>query len=338
MVATGRLACLAGLLLCLVPPTRGAAEPGDALAPYFSRNQSPIIQIHGLPGAEPGTVVPPGETELRLTFNAANNYAREFADAEWAIFDGETYRFDTSIRYGFAKRWELGIDIPVVSHQGGAFDSFIIDWHNTFGMTQGGRTTEVGKDELRFYYQKDNEARLELYDNTGGVGDLMLLLGCQLWRGRNGSGACARWGLKLPTGDSGDLTGSGATDTSLSAWAETRPRVAGREASFYGGAGVLLVGEGDVLEDQQEPVVWFGSVGLAWYMFSWIAPKFQFDMHSRFYDQSDLDQVGKWSIQIVTGAALRLPWRTALDVTVVEDIDQDTSPDVVFHIALRKRL
>ena len=52
---------------------------------------------------------------------------------------------------------------------------------------------------------------------------------------------------------------------------------------------------------------------------------------------SRLRQVDMWSAQLVSGATVILPGNTHLDLAVVEDSVVKTSPDVVFHFALRRR-
>jgi hypothetical protein len=95
--------------------------------------------------------------------------------------------------------------------------------------------------------------------------------------------------------------------------------------------------DGDVLTEQQRNLVAFGSVGAGWRPLQWLTLKVQLDGHTSFYRDSDLSELGSDSVQAVMGGTLHFSERTALDLGVAEDLIIKTSPDVVFHFALRHR-
>ena len=45
-----------------------------------------------------------------------------------------------------------------------------------------------------------------------------------------------------------------------------------------------------------------------------------------------------WAVELVTGATILLPAGFALDIAVAEDIAVNTTPDVVFHFAIKRSL
>ena len=110
--------------------------------------------------------------------------------------------------------------------------------------------------------------------------------------------------------------------------------VVGEGSSIVG----VFLGNGDVLEDQQNYVVGFGSVGVSWKPLKWFAPKIQLDWHSPFYHNSNVTQLARWSAQLGVGGSFALPYQFIFDIGVVEDVVVEASPDVVFHFGLRKRL
>jgi hypothetical protein len=95
--------------------------------------------------------------------------------------------------------------------------------------------------------------------------------------------------------------------------------------------------EGDVLKEQQRNWVGFGGLGIGWSPARWIAFKLQANGHTSFYKDSELRELNMSSIQLTIGGTLAFSERISLDVGVTEDVVTLTSPDVVFHLALRGR-
>jgi hypothetical protein len=147
-----------------------------------------------------------------------------------------------------------------------------------------------------------------------------------------------RTGLKLPTGDSDNLLGSGSADLAIQLVGSDAASLASAHLALSGSAGVLFMSDGDVLEEQQNHVVGFGSVGMSWQPLRWFAPKVQLEWHSPLYHDSNMPQLARWSAQLAVGGSFALPYRFTLELGVVEDLVVKTSPDIAFHFGLRKRL
>lgn len=201
------------LLLLFLTSTPTLAER-QVSSPFFTRNLSPVIQIFGLPPSEGGQVTPHGRTKLRLVMETANNFTSDESSKESVLFDGETSRLTLSFRHGFAQYWEAGIDIPVVSHQRGMFDGLIENWHDTFALPQGGRD-DAPRNRLHYFYKQEGEKEgLNFSDSGTGIGDTSLYLAYQLNRKTTAVRRyiALRGGIKLPSGSSDNLRGSGGTD------------------------------------------------------------------------------------------------------------------------------
>jgi hypothetical protein len=95
--------------------------------------------------------------------------------------------------------------------------------------------------------------------------------------------------------------------------------------------------EGDVLKDQQNNLVGFGTLGLGWGPAEWISFKLQLDGHTALYRNSSLIELSHNSLMLVVGGALKLPDGYLLDIGVSEDVAVATAPDVAFHFGLSKR-
>ncbi len=275
---------------------------------------------------------------MRLVAEAANQSAGGSNAREFALFDGETYRFSLSLRHSPWPGWEVGLDLPVVSHSGGIFDSFIEGWHDFFGLPQGGRD-DLPQNRLIYSYGKDGDAGFDLRNDTTGLGDIRTYLSYQLCGGATDSkrSLALRAGIKLPTGDSDRLRGSGGTDLHLRLAGTDAATLEALDLTLSASAGVLWLGQGDILPGRQRDWVGFGSAGAGWHPLEWLALKLQVDAHSSFFRGSDLEEIDSGSLQLVMGGTLFFGRDWNLDLAVTEDIVVNTAPDVVFHLALGHR-
>jgi len=225
------------------------------------------------------------------------------------------------------------VQIPYINHDGGSLDRFIEGWHSTFGLPKGGRNT-APRNQLRYFYQRNGVTRLSLVNATSGIGDVRLTAGWQWPDAGNDTRLAIRSSLSLPTGDSDQLQGSGAMEAALWAIADRTRRWFDYPGSIFGGGGLLLMGKGDVLADQQRRIAAFASVGAGVQVLPWMTLKLQADVNSPFYDGSDLRQINATAVQLLMGGDVRLAKNVRLDVMVGEDLTVRASPDVVFHLAL----
>lgn len=313
-----------------------AAQPAysfQPIAPFFSTNQSPIIQIHGLPAIDSAAVLPEQRARYRLTHDLASNYTFKDRANESLLFDGETNRSTFSYSRGIGNGWEWGAQIPFVSHGGGSLDGFIEDWHDTFRLPQGGRDV-AAHNQFTYRYQRNGVTELLLAESASGIGDLRLTAGKQWLSAGQHTRLALRGALSLPTGNSDELLGSGSMDLAVWATSDRRQQWLSYPGSVFGGGGVLLMGEGDVLAGQQRRVVAFGSFGGGLRVQPWMSLKLQADIHSPFYDGSELEQINATAVQLLMGGDLQLAKNIRLDVMVGEDLTVHASPDVVFHLSL----
>lgn len=311
---------------------------GIEVVPLYTRNQSPLVQVFGLPLAEEGNLTPEGDVDSRLVLDIANIFTGDSDENETLRLDGEVYRLTLALRYGVSDRLELGLDIPYVWHNGGNFDGFIDGFHQTFDMPEGGR--EVWKtDYLRYVSVRNGETELYLGDDVSGLGDILLTAGWQLTRHPepHPGGIALRGGIKLPTGDAEKLTGSESTDISLRLTGTDAESLSPWDLTWYWGAGGMWMSRGEVLSSRQRNAVAFGTLGIGWAPVSWGALKLQFDGHTPFYKDSDLVQLDSSSVQVIFGASLQLPGKFLFDFGVSEDLVVNTAPDAIFHFALRRR-
>ena len=223
------------LLLCIF----FAAQPLPAveIVPFQTQNQSPLIQIFGLPGIGKATVLDRQAVDLRFTVDLANNYTTETTAREKILLDGESTRFTLLGRYGLGRGLEVGMEIPYLITGGGFLDNFIEGYHHTFGFPNGGRELAPAN-RLLYHYEKNGRTLLHVDQSGAGLGDVRLTGGWQLLGGEKNSsqGMALRASLKLPTGDSDGLRGSGSTDLAVWLVGSTDVSLTRGHLSFFGAA------------------------------------------------------------------------------------------------------
>ena len=331
-----RRTIIAVLMLSGIPDHPGHADP-LATTPFYTANQSPLVQIYGLPAAESATIQPPGHTWSQLALDVANNFASRDTGREKILLDGESDRLTLALRHGIAKNLEIGMDLPLIGYNGGIFDRLIEGWHRFFGLPRGNRTN-ARRDRLLFSYDREDQQRLRLDHANFGIGDIRLAGGWQLYHDESSNplAVALRASLKLPTGSSARLHGSGSTDVAL--WLTGSddyplPGSWGHLGLFMAAGGMALT-KGEVLRDQQQHLAGFGSLGFGWSPEERIALKAQFSSHTPFYKGSDLTQLSQPAVQLLIGGTYAFASGTALDIAVSEDITVAASPDVALHLGL----
>lgn len=320
------------MCICISVPYSSLAQ---TVTPFYTFNQSPIIQIHGLPAIDSARVLSEDRSRYRLITDIASNSTTRQRSNEDVLFDGETKRLTFSYTQGVGENLEWGIRIPYVSHDGGIFDAFIEDWHDTFDLPQSGRD-EAPRNRLTYRYVRNGNTLLNLTDSTDGIGDVRIN-GAWQWRRAkkpDETNIAVRSSLSLSTGDSDKLMGSGGLDAAFWVSADRAAPWFTFPGSLWGGAGILLLGKGDVLANQQRDIALFGSIGGGAKVWSKVSLKLQLDIHTALYDKSNLNQINGNAVQLVMGGDIEIDKNMRLDLAVKEDPTVHASPDVVFHIGL----
>ena len=321
------------LLACICSASISSTAAAEEIIPFASSNQNPLVAIFGLPATAPATILKDDRTTVEFRSDIASSCSSNSNSRESVLLDGETYRLTLAARRGIGRNLEIGMELPYVMHRQGFLDSFIKNWHDFFGLPQGERDN-IPEDQLDYRYSRNGDEEVNLTDSSQGLGDLRLTAGWQLLRqdAPTRKSLALRASLKLPTGDSDKLLGSGSTDLAL--WLSGSAAGEDDTVALFGSIGILFLSNGDVIADQQNNLVGFGSIGVGWQALDSLNLKLQVDAHSAFYDDSELKELSE-SAQLLIGGTLAMTEATALDIAVGEDIVVDSAPDVVFHIALR---
>lgn len=307
----------------------GIAVAADS-EPLYVKNLSPVSALYGLPSQRKAQSQQAGSFALALHNSVANHYVLEDDGLEQANIDGETVRIAFEVRYGIADNWDVQVELPWVHYSGGQLDSAIENWHDLWGMPDGGRS-EVDRDILNIGY-RGQDSGFSLTDKASGLGDVSVALSHSFYTGENAT-ASAVLGYKFASGDEEDLLGSGEGDIFLAV------RFSGT-ASFdssllwHGQAGYMLAGEADVVGDTQNTNLWFAGVSMDWRVANHFSLFAQIDMHSAPVD-SALTVIGDDAYLGSLGGRWTPSENWSIDFSFTEDLQVDTAPDITFQASLR---
>ncbi|HEX6260753.1 MAG TPA: DUF3187 family protein [Woeseiaceae bacterium] len=307
------------------------ATPADVL---IDRDNTPFAGVFGFPDSREGSQLEsPGDDSWEFYSAVSSHSTRDTDGAESTLLDGETTRLAVTYRRGISKRMELGLEIPWVFHESGSLDALIDRWHGIFGLSQAIRD-ELPRDQLQFVYE-DNGRIFNMNRNAHGWGDLRFLVGWQLSESANGSSAL-RASLKLPTGDSDRMLGSGNADFSLGLAGDT-VRLMGIErlSGFYRSSAIWL-GSPDLFSDRSKRVVGQLSAGLGYDVTARTAIGLQALLRSPVYD-TDVSPLGDTAASVTIGLRFRLSQKYLLSLAVGEEIQAGSVPDVTFVLSLQGR-
>lgn len=322
-------ALLAALLTALLTGVARAADQGR----FATSNPNPFIQVYNLPSETEGPAAA-GRWRWQFAATLANNSVSQASSSgELVVLDGESLVSRLSLAYGFSERLSLGATLPWVVHSGGRLDGFIRDWHQLLGLSDRKRE-ELPDGALDFSYS--GSAQFALQRATRGPGDLRL---SAEWRLRAPDaarpGLQVRGGLKLPTGSSSALRGSGSTDLSLQFLSTNHRLLSAWDSSLSWMVGGLRLGRGGLLDELRREIVGIASVALSRPLPGHWQGRIQLDGHTPFYD-TRLTALGGGSIQLAIGGSLRLEQGGRLDVAMTQNLLTDATPDFGLHLGWRR--
>ncbi|MCB1700990.1 MAG: DUF3187 family protein [Pseudomonadales bacterium] len=320
--------------LLLLPTCLAAlAQPLAADEPLYVKNLSPVTGLLGLPSQRAAESEQAGEFSAALHSSVSNVYVLDGNSEEYLNLDGETLRFALDLRYGLVPGLDAQLEIPWLEQSGGDLDRLIDDWHDLWGMSDGGRSA-VPRDILDYRYSSASAPGFLLDNDTSGLGDITLALNYAFFSDSN-SVASVALGYKFGVGDQDDFLGSGGDDVFLAL------RFSGAHLSdlplrWHGQVGYLRAGDSDLLEGIQQKDLWFAGLSLDWILnerWSLIA---QLDGNAA-PTNSSITAIGDDAGMLTGGVRWRFSPGWSVDFSLVEDIVVETSADVIFQASLRYR-
>ena len=313
------------VLSCIAVSAAAAEYPVDA---FPLRSHNPFLQIYGLPPFATHELVAPGGVEINVSLDIANDMDEANRGGEVLLIDGESRVLNLSLRRRVGANVEVGLEIPYISYSGGFLDSLIYDFHDLVSLSNS--TRDGPEDLFRMYFEKDGVTQFDLMQTASGIGDVQLTAAMQLER------VTLRAGLKAPTGDPDKLTGSGAADASFAVHGGGRTAFLQRNLDYSGFAGILALGDGDVLPTLQRSVVPYAGVALRWHATERFALATQVYAQGS-YSKAYLDELGGNTFQLAFGFDYRFPRQgLLLRIAIAEDIAAAAAPDFAAHLSIRR--
>ncbi len=314
------------------PATAGAGEPVPRPWDTASTRVQlpPAVHFFAVP-LEPVRDWPAGTLRPSLDVAYSNIFQRESSWSGRNVFDADLDFLTVTPRLAWrpAERLSLGVALPIHNAGSGFLDRPIRDFHDAFGLPNGGREL-VPNDRFRSRLVIENRLVYQ-GEQRPGVGDLAVTQGFRLAGGPADPFRMAlRTGVELPTGDATLGYGSGEVDVgaALAATLEAGGFALHLQAlwSLPGDlAGVTRVhthaayGFGAALE---VPILEGRLLALA-----------QVDGRTAFASGTGLEALDGSLLQVSGGLALRLggAWIT---LGMAEDVQTGTAPDVTFLIRI----
>lgn len=319
--APALLAIAAGPLLPIAAPS---AEP------FLTRNQNPLLALYGLPSPLPARLPEAGRWRSAGVVNWSNSASIETSGSSTFTMDAEVFEFRLHLERAMSPGLALRTELPWRRVSAGSLDSFIENWHDWFGLPDGSRS-QLRRDDLRIEYAVAGATQLLVDERSSGLGDIPLAAGYQLHA--SGKHALATWlTVKLPVGDAGELTGSGAVDVALSLAYQARPA---DRWELFGQLNGVWLGEGDLLPELQGDAAWSALAGVTWNPWRRLDLTAQLEASSRVFDV-DVEPLSGDALVLTFGGSYRTAGGWRFDLGISEDVEVDASPDVSFSFAVRR--
>jgi len=288
-----------------------------------TRDQNPMLQAYYLPSM--GFSSQPGWQYSHSLF-ITNTFQTETINNETLVIDAENYRYDFAIAYQ-QNNWRLNTKIPLIFNQGGSLDGLIEDWHDFFGLPEGGRKSNPD-DQLNIEYIKNGGAIFLQNKADNDIGDIEVSLSYQL-AGDERRSTELSVGIELPTGSVDTNSGNAATDVAI--WL-SHQRAATDLTNLYGLIAYSRLGEGGQLGEQLNAGTWVAQLGAEHAFSPGITGILQLDIHSALIKDSALTAFGN-SLQVQLGLQFKdLIKNHNLDMFFSEDILVDSAPDITFGV------
>jgi len=313
-----------GLLASLVSSLLHA-EQSDETALMQLRANHPITGLFGLPVVASRPVQ---SHELLLSLEHSNQFMGGNSTRESLLLDGETSLLTLHHKQRFGSCVQLEAVVPFIQHSGGTFDSAIDDWHRVLGLPDAQRS-EAPFDVLSYRYSDENGDVFNLDRAESGIGDIQLslqrFLGCFATADSTALESIARVGIKIPTGSSSELRGSGAFDAYID-WQSPVFTNGGRLRGGFA-IGALLAGQSDLFSNQNS-IIGYGSFGAQFMFSSRVRLLMQMDWNTAFFN-SQLRELGDPAIALTGGIRIIGPSDQSFEFSISEDVSIDTTPDIV---------
>lgn len=224
---------------------------GGRLGPLPTTGQTPLqtLRLDIVPTRY--DILAPGQTEFSLFNSWTNRWNRSY----YYHLDVEVLRNQLEYNYGIGSKTEIGIILPFITRTGGYLDSFIVGFHESFGLDQSGRR-EYPENQLEVSFLTDSGEEVVILDKSDQgtiVGDLSLISRSNLYSGTGLVRSVIFSTLfRLPTSQERSYLGSSGIDGAFSISSSFHPS----PFYLYGTIGYGMFGSGNLYGINLRPYQW----------------------------------------------------------------------------------
>jgi hypothetical protein len=322
-----------GLVLCSCAALRGPTEdPAPRVrGPLPLRTTGPLVlNFMALPPRAARTLAA-GHTEVSLRSAYASIFENGTGPGEEVVFDGELWRNEVSLRYGLDDSSDVEVQLGFLYATSGFLDVFVLNWHEVFGLPNGGRE-ERDEFDYDMFATLDGTEVFRLESDELGLQDIPVIFTQQLLQASWLPELSLRLGLELPVGSESRGFGNGALDFGGGllldqtvgrwtlgcgvGWVKTEESDAFDAAGIEGGGMLHAHGTGELR--------WNDTT-------SWL---FQLRYASSATDEFTIEEIGGDTLELDIGLAHDLGpqmyWWTGLS----EDLISESGPDFAMFAGL----
>ncbi len=328
---------LALALTLLVAPaltaqTHGYDLCGEAGGPLTLLNNAPLRQPFFR--ARPQSGCPATRPAVEVHLHVANEYVDLHDGSRSAFLDAELYRLDFAAVHPLGRTREIRIDVPLEARSGGVLDGLIESWHMLLGLPQDTRRQHPR-----------NRVRLEIADSTAGrtlidetdsdvgLGDVTVRFLQRVTSPSPWAAVALRAAVKLPTGSSGELFGSGAADVALGVAASLR---LARSLWVHADLDVAALGDSPLSDDglHQSGTLSQALLALEWRPWTTLRLLAQLQSESAPLE-AGVHDADRRSLVLAWGLRQALSNRVEVEFGLAEDLRVRAAPDLTVLTGLR---
>lgn len=320
-----RIAFASLVVFSYAGPPRVSAE---GFGPFPVRNFHPLQQlVLNMPG-DRAAVLKKGTLDVRLELAETATIYREEAPQASATAKFETLRSGLFLRYGATDKFEVAMEIPALYRYHGFMEGAIKAVERA---TTGLAPARQGLNQTGYAYDISRGGRQVVSGRQGavGLGDATLMTKYQILSESSSLPTLSvRAAVKLPTGDEGDLFGSGSPDFGIGLAAGKH--LGGRWILYGNINGVFPTGR--IAGMPLQPTL----SGLAAVEYLWsenLSMTLQFDYYSSPFHGVGLRVLDKGVTEVVAGFNYRVTEHWLWQVYGVENVDFITGSAADFTMA-----
>ncbi|MEO6689385.1 MAG: DUF3187 family protein [Dokdonella sp.] len=318
----GRAAFAALALACCA--TNAHADTDYGAAPWqLYRDTNPFVAASGLPFAPPA--VAPESWHVEALLSASNTELAFDRGSEHLVYDAEIHEGRIALTRAFGERWLVRATIADTGIGKGFLDSFLEDYHRTFGFANGDRG-RLGTDGHTISYADASGRDVFLDRSLSAIAPLMVDVA--LRTPEDGHEWLYGATLKLPTSHASPLIDDRAVDVSL--WLAAQSTDAQARLPWGARVGVMQRGDTHLLSQRAKDQVPFADATLGYMLLPRWDVAAQVQWHGALYDSQ---------IPLLSSAAnltLSSAWHAAAGWTLRAGLVEDAIPrhaqDVTFFV------